>query len=148
MLKTVNLSKARAASRQKRAKKAVSVLKEQFSEDTKISRELNEHIWQDGAQQPPRKVTVEEIDGVLYPAGTEETVTEQKEGEAESKETEEVSEESETSEADYSEIVGGTISEAKEQVNELEDPDYEALIEAEESGKDRKTLKEWFESQK
>ena len=134
MRRTVNLSKARAKSSQKRAKKAVSILKSEFSEDVKISGELNEEIWSRGAKKPPRKVTVEERDGVLYPATSAR------------KETQE-SEETDESE-DYSSVVDGTVDEVKDRVNELEEPDYEALIEAEESGKDRKTVKEWFESQK
>ncbi|MFB6180813.1 MAG: hypothetical protein ABEJ93_02960 [Candidatus Nanohalobium sp.] len=42
------------------------------------------------------------------------------------------------------EIVGGTISDVKETVEELENPDSEALLEAEKEGKDRKTLKDFL----
>ena len=136
MHKTINLSRARAKSAQKRAKKAVSILKEEFSEDVKVSRELNEEIWSRGAKKPPRKVTVEERDGVLYPA----------EAPKSSNSTDNSNEKK--SEDDLSELVDGTIDEVKERVEDLEDPDFEALIEEEESGKDRKSLKEWFESQK
>lgn len=135
MRKTVNLSRVKAAPRQKRAKKAVSILREAFDEEIKVSPELNEDIWSEGMQNPPNKVTVEEENGTLFPAQTFED------------ETTESSEETE-SEEDYSEIVSGNIGEVKDEVNELEDADFEALIEAEEAGKDRKTLKEWFESQK
>lgn len=72
----------------------------------------------------------------------EEAVEEQEESEEEA-ETEE-----ETSESDYDEIVSGTISDAKDQISELENPDYDALIEAEEANKDRKTMKEYLENQK
>lgn len=48
--------------------------------------------------------------------------------------------------ADYEEIVSGTISEAKDQLDEIEEPDYEAALEAEEQNKDRKTFKEWLEN--
>jgi large subunit ribosomal protein L24 len=66
-----------------------------------------------------------------------------------SSEEEEAEEETEeTSEADYDEIVSGTISEAKDQIKELENPDFDALIEAEKSNKDRKTMKEYLENQK
>lgn len=133
MHKTVNLSRVKASPRQKRAGKAVKLLKEAFDSDVKISPELNEHIWSRGMQSPPNKVTVEEENGTLYPV-------------------EELGQKQETveksAEEEYSEIVDGNIGDIKEEVNELKNPDFEALIEAEEEGKDRKTLKEWFESQK
>ncbi|EHK02395.1 hypothetical protein HRED_01591 [Candidatus Haloredivivus sp. G17] len=133
MHKTVNLSRVKASPRQKRAGKAVKILKQAFNSDVKISPELNEHIWSRGMQSPPNKVTVEEENGTLYPV--EEFDQKQDNVEA-------------PADKDYSEIVDGNIGDIKEEVNELENPDFEALIEAEEEGKDRKTLKEWFESQK
>lgn len=141
MPKTVNLSKVKTSPRQKRAKKAVSVLRESFSEEVNISRELNEEIWSKGMQNPPNKITVENEDGTLYP-------TEISSESRSQEETEESESEEETGSTDYDEIVSRTIDEAKSMTDELEDPDFEALIEAEESNKDRKTLKEWFESQK
>ena len=60
-------------------------------------------------------------------------------------EVEDETEESE-SEADLSEVVSGTIGDAKDQIKDMEDPDYEALLEAEESNKNRKTLTEWLEN--
>jgi len=147
MRKTVNLSRARVASQQHRAKKAVSILKNEFSEDAKISRELNEEIWSRGAKKPPRKVTVEETDGVLYPVAQKgevnTTSSEDTEDESETEESEDTEESS-----DYSDIVDNNIGDVKDRVDDLEEPDFEALLEAEEAGKDRKTLKEWFESQK
>ena len=134
MRKTVNLSRVKASPRQKRAGKAVKILKKAFSSDVKISPELNEHIWSRGMQSPPNKVTVEEENGTLSPVeGFDQR-------EQETVET--------PADKDYSEIVDGNIGDVKDEVNKLEDPDFEALIEAEEEGKDRKTLKEWFESQK
>ena len=133
MHKTVNLSRVKASPRQKRAGKAVKLLKEAFDSDVKISPELNEQIWRKGMQSPPNKVTVEEENETLYPV----------EEPGQKQETVEKS-----AEEEYSEIVDGNIGDIKEEVNELENPDFEALIEAEEEGKDRKTLKEWFESQK
>lgn len=38
-----------------------------------------------------------------------------------------------------------TVEEVKDQIRELEDPDYEALLEAEKEGKDRKTVKEFIQ---
>lgn len=149
MRKTVSLSRAKIASRQNRAKKAVSVLRESFSEEVKISRELNESIWSKGIENPPAKVTVELEEGVLYPAETFESSTQdstEKEDEEEIDEGSEETESQSSDETDYSEVVDGTISDVKDRVTDLEDPDYEALIEAEEAGKDRKTLKEWLEN--
>lgn len=85
-------------------------------------------------QSPPNKVTVEEENGTLS------TVEEFDQRGQETVET--------PADKDYSEIVDGKIGDVKDEVNELGTPDFEALIEAEEEGKDRKTLKEWFESQK
>jgi len=60
---------------------------------------------------------------------------------------EEVEEEIEEVREDLEEIVSGTISDAKDMIKEMEEPDYEALLEAEEENKDRKTFKDWIETQ-
>ena len=49
---------------------------------------------------------------------------------------------------EYSEIVDGTITDAKDAIGDLENPDFDALIKAEEENKNRKTLIDWLESQK
>lgn len=46
---------------------------------------------------------------------------------------------------DYEELVDKTISEIKEQIKSMDEPDLEKLLEAEKSNKDRKTLKSWIE---
>lgn len=46
---------------------------------------------------------------------------------------------------EYEEIVSGTITEAKDALGDMEEPDYEAALEAEKDNKDRKTLKDWLE---
>ncbi|MFQ3275409.1 MAG: small subunit ribosomal protein S24e [Candidatus Nanohaloarchaea archaeon] len=56
------------------------------------------------------------------------------------KETTEVTEE-------YEEIVSGTITEAKDALGDMDEPDFEAALEAEKDNKDRKTLKDWLENQ-
>ena len=76
----------------------------------------------------------------------EEAVEEQKEKEEEAEE-EEANEET-TAEVDYDEVVSGTISDSKDKIKEIENPDFDALIEAEKDNKDRKTLKEYLENQK
>ena len=151
MRKTVSLSEAKVASRQDRAKKAVSVLRESFDQEVKISRELNESIWSKGIENPPSKVTVELENGMLYPAESFEDNTEQESNVTEVDETEEETPNQTQNQAsadkrDYSEVVDETIGDVKDAVTEMEDPDYEALLEAEEAGKDRKTLKEWLEN--
>ena len=58
----------------------------------------------------------------------------------------EQADESEGDEAEYEEIVSGTISDAKEAIEDLDDPDYEALLKAEESDKNRTTFTDWLET--
>lgn len=48
---------------------------------------------------------------------------------------------------DYREAVSGTITEAKDTLQDMEDVDWNAAIEAEERNKNRKTLIEWLEGQ-
>ncbi|WP_414837832.1 50S ribosomal protein L24 [Candidatus Nanosalina sp. VS9-1] len=62
---------------------------------------------------------------------------------------EEASEEDEEeSSVDYSDVVSSNIGEVKEAVEGMESPDFDALIEAEKAGKDRKTMIEYLENQK
>ncbi len=150
MRTTVNLSKARNAGRQHRAKKAVNKLKASFNGEVKISQELNEALWSRGATKPPRKVELEVVETAelttLYPAESYDDV-ETSENEAEQQQEEVVDSEGESENVDYDKIVDSSVSDVKEKVSKLEDPDYEALMEAEESNKDRKTLKDWIENQ-
>lgn len=145
---TFNLSRAKVVGRNKRSKKAMSILREKLQNaegDVSISPELNQSIWRKGGSNPPSKVTVEveEEDGrkVAYPAEipSKETKTQ------ETSSTKDTTEEETESEEDYSDVVGGTVGDAKDAISEMEDPDYEALLEAEKAGKDRKTLKEFIE---
>jgi len=66
-------------------------------------------------------------------------------------ETVETTEEPETSESEsseeYDEIVGGTITDAKEALNGMDAPDFEAALQAEKDGKNRTTLVDWLEDQ-
>lgn len=48
---------------------------------------------------------------------------------------------------EYEELVSGTITEAKDALGDMEEPDYEAALQAEKENKDRKTLKQWLENQ-
>lgn len=71
---------------------------------------------------------------------TEEQVETEDELEEEEKESEEETEE------DHKEILSGTISEAKEKIEDMEDPDYEKLLETEKENKDRKGIKSYLEN--
>ena len=140
MSTTYNISRAYTYPRNKRAIKAVRILRkkmEKNEEEFEISNELNNHIWKRGIQRPPKKVTVEfeDVDGkrVAVPVEADKQTVSQP-----SKDTEE------TSEADDS-VLDGTVSEAKEAVSDMENPDYEQLLELEKDGKNRKTLVEWLE---
>lgn len=64
-----------------------------------------------------------------------EEAPETSEGETETEVTEE-----------YEELVSGTITEAKEALQEMEDPNYDAALEAEKENKNRTTLIDWLES--
>jgi small subunit ribosomal protein S24e len=48
---------------------------------------------------------------------------------------------------EYEEPVSGTITEAKDALGDMEEPDYEAALQAEKENKDRKTLKDWLKNQ-
>jgi small subunit ribosomal protein S3 len=79
----------------------------------------------------------------------EETEDESEESESKAdEETPEPDTEEAEEEVDYEEIVSGTISDAKDQLDDLDNPDYEAALEAEEDNKDRKTFKEWLDNKK
>jgi ribosomal protein S24E len=71
-----------------------------------------------------------------YDEELEEDTIEEEEEQADSQATEE-----------YAEIVSGTITEAKNQLKDLEEPDFKAALNAEKNDKDRKTLKQWLENQ-
>ena len=47
----------------------------------------------------------------------------------------------------YEEILGGSISDAKEAIDEMDSPDFELLLEIEEANKDRKGMKKYLEGQ-
>lgn len=45
---------------------------------------------------------------------------------------------------DYGEVLSGTISEAKEKIEEMEGPDFEKLLQLEKENKDRKGMKKFL----
>lgn len=48
---------------------------------------------------------------------------------------------------EYEDIVSGTITDAKDALNDMESPDYQIALEAEKANKNRATLIDWLESQ-
>lgn len=48
---------------------------------------------------------------------------------------------------DYDDILDQNVDEVKKKIRELDAPDYEELLEAEEDGRDRKTIKEFLNDQ-
>lgn len=134
---TVNLSRARVASRNSRAKRAVKILREKLSdkagEEVSISSEVNQEIWERGASKPPAKVTV---DVQATENGLRAFSAEQPDTTSSST--------SSSSSVDYEEVVEGTVAEVKEQVEEG-DLEPEKILEAEKEKKDRKTLKQFLQ---
>ena len=90
--------------------------------------------------EPETASEEEEEESTESETGSEETE------EAESEESADEQEETD-SDVDYDDIVSGTISDAKDQISELEGPDYEALLEAEKANKNRTTFIDWLEGQ-
>ena len=93
---TINLSRVVLASRNRRSKRAINMIKE-FAmrhmkiskEDIRISEELNKIIWKRGIRKPPRRVRVKmvrEPDGIVRIEPYEEIKEESKDKEEESKE--------------------------------------------------------------
>ncbi len=134
---TVNLSRARVASRNSRAKRAVKILREKLSnkagEEVSISSEVNQEIWERGASKPPAKITVD----------VQATENGLRAFSAEQPDTSSSSTSSSSSSVDYEEVVEGTVAEVKEKVEE-EDLEPEKVLEAEKEKKDRKTLKQFL----
>jgi ribosomal protein S24E len=84
----------------------------------------------------------QEMDLEEYEDQVEETIEQEPETE-EATETEGTG----SSDADYEEIVSGTIGDAKDALNDMDSPDYDAALEAEKANKNRTTLVDWLESQ-
>ena len=122
---------------------AVEELEEKAEE---IEEEVEEIVEEETGEELEEDIEAaeEEIEEVEEEA---EEVAEEAAEEAEEA-AEEVEEELEEIEEELEEIVSGTISDAKDKINEMESPDFDSLLEAEEDNKDRKTFKEWLQGQK
>ncbi|MFB6182859.1 MAG: 30S ribosomal protein S3 [Candidatus Nanohaloarchaea archaeon] len=98
------------------------------------SAELERAIEEKAEQVNTDEISKEEVREAFE---NKETIEEQEE----EKETEE------EPETEYEELVKGTISEAKDKINQMEDPDIGAIKQAEKANKNRKTFIEWLERQ-
>ncbi len=157
----INISKARAAPRKKRAGKAVRILKKEVArktdfDDIRVSNGLNEKIWENGGK-PPKTVDVqflEEEDHLLVGLAeadlektTEETVEEEQQTDQEPEEEESTEDETYDIPEDVVEVLEeGTISEGKEAVKEMNKADFEKLLNFEEAHQNRKGMKKFLRS--
>jgi ribosomal protein L31E len=139
----VNLRKAKAVSRHRRAGRAINILTDyvqqhsQFDEIS-VSNKVNEVIWEDGAQNPPHSIEVQvvEDDGVAHV-------------ELADVDFELPEDDAEPSEPDFEalkdeEIAEKTVDEVKELV-ENNAISAQRALDIEYAGKNRKTLIEWLE---
>ena len=146
-LHTVSLTRARTVGRQSRAQKAVKILKGELEhrekQDVLISKEVNQKIWERGAEKPPSTIQVE-IQTTSEGKKRAELVQTKEEAPTQSQTTEEETSREETEEE--AEIdVSGTVKEVKEEIREKEDQlDLEEVLEKEKENKDRKTLKQFI----
>lgn len=140
---TVNLNPAKAASRQKRAARAMRIVREHVQrhsqvDDLSISNAVNEQIWANGGQKPPRSVEIQ----VVEDGGTAHVELADRELVLEEPEEAEASEAGE-------ELTDEDI--AEENVEDVKSLVRDGIVEAERAldieyaGKNRKTLIEWLE---
>ncbi len=122
---------------------AVEKLEEKAEEVEEETEEIDEESGEE--QEEDAEATKEEAEEVEEEA---EELAEETEDEETEEKAEEVIEEMEEVEQNLEETVSGTISDAKEAINDMSEPDFDALLQAEETSKDRKTFKEWLERQK
>ncbi|QKQ98837.1 30S ribosomal protein S3 [Candidatus Nanohaloarchaea archaeon] len=107
-----------------------------------ISKEEVREAFEAREESEPEEVEAEEPEE----SESEEASSEEQSSEEE-EDTEDSSEQEETEETDVEEIVSGTISDAKDAISEMEDPDYGAILQAEKANKNRTTFIDWLESQ-
>jgi len=108
-----------------------------------ISKDEVRKVFEDGGaeQSEDEEESVDESE-------PEEDSDESKADEEPEVEDSESSDESEGDNAEYAEIVSGTIGDAKDAIDELDEPDYEGLLAAEKADKNRTTFTDWLENKK
>lgn len=127
--------------------RAIEELEEVKTDD--IERDEVRDVFENEDRPEETEEDTEEADEADDSEDVEEEVEKESETEEQDADEEDDSEdETSSEEVDYSEIVDGTISDAKEQIGDLENPNYEALLEAEEGNKNRTTFIDWLENKK
>ena len=116
-------------------------------EAIKVDDEEVEEALEEDDEEEMDDEEIEEVKNQIEEEVDEEEIVEEAEDESE-EESEDEEETSSDESSDYSEVVGGTIGDAKDQISDMDDPDFDALIQAEKSNKDRKTMIEYLENQK
>lgn len=116
---------------------------EENEEETQEPEEVEEEPEskeESSEEEEENKESEEPEEGKIEESESEEEVEEP----AEEKEK---AEESEDKEVDYDKIVDNSISDAKDELQNLDEVDYQKLLKAEENNKNRKTFVDWIESQ-
>lgn len=155
---TINLSKPRAAGRNKKAKAAITEIKNHVAkhtghEDIRIDNRLNEQLWENGASNPPRSVDVrlvEEDDHLrleapdLEPAKTPTSSTDDQE------QTEDEATEDRTfdqlSDGVRETLEDGTIPEGKDALEGVSADELELALKFEKQHQNRKGMKTFIRS--
>lgn len=128
---------------------------EKYEVDDLASIEVDEEEMEEALEEDEEGEMMKQMqtgESSMDPSADEEDETEDadentEEEKVEEDENEEESEdELEESSADYSDLVSGTIGDAKDQIQEMEDPDYESILQAEKDKKNRTTFVDWLES--
>ncbi len=141
---TVGLGQVRKVAPRRRAGKAMKLVKEYVRrhsgvERVSVSNALNEHLWADGARNPPRNVEVQ----VLVDDGTAHVELADREFSL-PEEEDEAAEEVEAAELTDEELAEKNVDEVKELVDGgAVDP--QRALDVEYAGKNRKTLIEWLQ---
>ncbi len=86
------------------------------------------------------------IDNIFTIHGTQKSRFKAKEFGAKKQTESKESKSSPSQEEDYKELLDGSIADAKEKIDDMDDPDFELLMEVEEENKDRKGMKKFLES--
>jgi len=158
---TISLSKPRVAGRNKKVKAAISEIKDHVQQhtgesDIRIDNRLNEHLWKDGAANPPGSIdvrVVEQEDHLRLEVPDMEAAspaprTEQKD------ETQEQEEETETKDRSFHQLPDdvvetledGTIPEGKDALEGVSADELELALKFEKQHQNRKGMKTFIRS--